>query len=49
MYRKEVKYNRETKDFDMILNGEYVGSRNTYQEAEWALDEMVLDMILHGA
>ena len=28
-FRKEIKYNRLNKDYDLFLDGEYVGSVNS--------------------
>lgn len=44
---KEVRRNRETKDFDMYLNSEYVGSRETPQEARAELDRLALQALAH--
>ena len=44
---KEVKFNRETRDFDMYLSGEYVGSRGTSQEARAELDRLALQALAH--
>lgn len=41
--RKEVRRNKETKDWAMFLNGEYVGSRDTLQEATAELDRLALE------
>lgn len=30
----EIKYQRDTKDYDVIVAGEYIGSAKTYREAE---------------
>lgn len=42
---KRITRNRETKDFDMYLNGEYIGSRATYSEAEAELDRVVFETL----
>lgn len=36
---KRIKFNRETKDFDVWVDGQYVGSRDTHREAELLADE----------
>lgn len=44
---KEIKRNKQTKDFDLYLNGEYVGSRETSQEACAELDRLALQALAH--
>jgi hypothetical protein len=34
-----IKYDRMTKDYTVTLNGEYIGSRETYTEAQSLLTE----------
>lgn len=38
--QKLIKRNRQNKDYDMFLNGRYIGSRETYREAELELDRI---------
>lgn len=45
--QKEIKRNRQTKDYDMFLNGRYVGSCGTYREAELELDRLAYDALTH--
>lgn len=45
MYRKEIVYDPETRDFAMYLDGELVGFARTYQEAETTLDELVFELL----
>ena len=45
---KQIKRNRETGDFDMFLSGRYVGSRQTYMEAERDLDQIVFETLKRG-
>lgn len=45
MYRKEIVYDRETRDYAMYLDGELVGFARTYHEAEVTLDLLVLDLM----
>lgn len=45
MYRKEIVYDRETRDFAMYLDGELIGFARTYHEAEVELDCLVLELI----
>ena len=42
---KQIKFNRDTKDFDMFLDGQYVGSRATHYEAEVALDHLASSQV----
>ena len=46
---KDIRYERETRDFSMWIDGSYVGSAPTRSEAERRLDELVYDMLVHGA
>lgn len=41
MYRKEIVYDRATRDYAMYLDGELVGFARTYHDAEITLDELV--------
>ncbi len=41
MHRKEISYDRETRDFAMYLDGELIGWARTYQEAEITLNQVV--------
>jgi hypothetical protein len=45
MYRKEINYDRETRDYAMYLDGELVGFARTYQEAESTLDQLVFELL----
>jgi len=42
---KQIKRNRQNKDYDMFLDGRYVGSRDTYTEAQTALDRLAFDQL----
>ena len=46
--QKRIKFNRENKDFDMWLNGQYIGSRPTHHEAEVELDRLARQQIVDG-
>ena len=48
-YRKEIRYDRETRDYAMYLDGELVGFARTYHEAEVTLDQVVFELLSHGA
>lgn len=48
MYRKEIVYDRETRDYAMYLDYELVGFARTYHDAEITLDQLVLEL-LQGA
>lgn len=45
MYRKEIVFDRETRDYAMYLDGELVGFARTYREAEITLDQLVFELI----
>jgi len=44
---KQITRNRANKDYDMFLNGEYVGSRETYRDAEIELDRLAFEQLSH--
>lgn len=44
-YRKEIVYDRETRDYAMYLDGELVGFARTYHEAEVTLDRLVFELM----
>ncbi len=44
-YRKEIAYDRETRDYAMYLDGELVGFGRTYHEAEVTLDQLVYELM----
>jgi hypothetical protein len=44
-YTKEIKYDRDTKDFAMKLNGEIFGYARTYLQAEVTLDKVVYNLL----
>jgi hypothetical protein len=43
--KKEICRNKETKDFDMYLDLEYVGSQPTPQEAREELDRLAFEQL----
>ena len=45
MYRKEIVYDRESRDYAMYLDNELVGFARTYQEAEATLDQLVFELL----
>ena len=47
-FEKSIRYDRETRDFAMYLNGELVGYAATYHEAEVALDQLVYAQLTRG-
>jgi hypothetical protein len=49
MYKKNIKFDRETRDFAMYLDGELVGYARTYLEAEVTLDQLVYELLSSGA
>lgn len=40
-----ITYNRETRDYDVELDGEYLGSRRTHSAAEALLRQACADAI----
>lgn len=44
-YRKEITYDRESRDYALYLDGELVGFARTYQEAETTLDRLVFELL----
>ena len=40
-------YNRQNRDWDMWLDGEYIGSRSTPMDADVALDQAQYDRLTH--
>jgi hypothetical protein len=45
IYRKEIVYDRETRDYAMFLDGELVGFARNYHEAEVLLDQLVFELM----
>ena len=45
MYKKDISYDRETRDYAMYLDGELVGFARNYHEAEVTLDQLVFDLM----
>ena len=48
-YRKEIVFDRESRDYAMRLDGELVGYARSYHEAEITLDELVFELLSSGA
>jgi hypothetical protein len=46
---KLITYNRANKDFDMFLDGAFVGSRERHIEAEVELDRLAYEALAHDA
>jgi hypothetical protein len=44
MYRKEIIYDRETRDYAMYLDGELVGFARTYSDADATLDQLIAEL-----
>lgn len=47
MYRKEIVYDRETRDYAMYLDGELMGFARTYHDAEVELDRIAYELLTH--
>jgi len=45
MYRKEICYDREVREYAMYLDGELVGFAHSYHEAEVTLDQLVFELM----
>ncbi|GAB4209759.1 MAG: hypothetical protein OHK0022_41410 [Roseiflexaceae bacterium] len=45
MYRKEIVYDRESRDFAMYLDGDLIGYARTYHEAEVTLDHLIFELL----
>lgn len=45
MYRKEIVYDRTTRDYAMYIDGELVGYAETFNEAENTLDELIFELM----
>lgn len=45
MYRKEIVYDRDTRDYACYLDGELFGFQRTYHEAEICLDQLVFELL----
>lgn len=48
MINTEIKYSRETKDYDCYVDGRYIGSRPTYSQADTLINQTVRDLIADG-
>lgn len=46
--QKRIVRNPDTKDFDMFIGTEYVGSRASRDEAEVELDHIYSTLLAHG-
>jgi hypothetical protein len=49
MYRKEIVYDRLSRDHAMYLDGEFVGFGRTYHECEVTLDQLVFELLNGGS
>ena len=47
-FRKEIVYDRESRDYAMYLDGELVGFARTYHEGEVTLDQLVFELTSAG-
>jgi hypothetical protein len=45
MYCKEIRYDTETRDYAMHLDGELIGFARTHQEAQITLDALVHELL----
>jgi hypothetical protein len=44
---KSIRFDRETNDFILHLDGEFVGYAATYADGETVLDQMIADRLTH--
>lgn len=45
LYKKEIVWDKETRDYACYLDSELVGFARTYTEAEVMLDQLVFELI----
>ena len=45
IYRKEIKFDRHSRDFAYYVNGEIKGYAANHHDAEVALNELVFDLL----
>jgi hypothetical protein len=48
VYRTEIVYDRQTRDYAMYLDRELVGYARTYADAEATLDALISDLMGQG-
>lgn len=46
---RKIKYNRESRDYDLFLDGRYVGSAANYHEGECKLNDLVYELLASEA
>jgi hypothetical protein len=46
-FRKEIKYDRLTRDYALYLDGKIVGYARSYHEGERTLDELTHGILAH--
>jgi hypothetical protein len=47
-FEKVIRYDRDTRDYVMYVDGELIGFARTHHEAEVTLDQIVFDRLAHG-
>ena len=45
MFKKEIVFDRDSRDYAMYLDGELVGFARTYHEAEMTLDQLMFELL----
>ncbi len=45
LYRKEIVYDWDTRDYACYLDGELIGFQRNYREAELYLDQLVFELL----
>jgi len=49
VHETEIKYNRLNRDYDLFLDGRYVGSAANHHDGENTLNQLVWDEMVHAA
>ena len=49
MHAKTITWNPDTKDYDLTLDGEFVGSASSFADGESVLDRLVADRLVSAA
>lgn len=45
---REIKYSRQDRDYACYVNGQYIGSRANYSDAETLCDQVAYDLLMDG-
>lgn len=47
-YDRTIQFDRQTRDYAMYLDGEFVGYAPNYHSAEVQLDQMIFDALIYS-